>query len=180
MCGGVDGRGHATGCLSLASLSPPPPLPPPTDLGRTRLEDLFRPRPLLLPSPPDASCITHLKAQGPSRTCNESKEEEEASPPDAVYAPPSRSHFWNISSTFGDICPQNGSKNEQRAPRTSMGCPPQGPSVCLWLKKNCGTFPGWGSLFCWCSVLAKLWLPGDHNPLHRPFLPCKLELSELY
>jgi len=23
------------------------------------------------------SCITHLKAQGPSRTCNESKEEEE-------------------------------------------------------------------------------------------------------
>jgi len=23
------------------------------------------------------SCVTHLKAQGPSRTCNESKEEEE-------------------------------------------------------------------------------------------------------
>ena len=29
------------------------------------------------------SCITQLKAQGPSRTCNESKEEEEASQPDA-------------------------------------------------------------------------------------------------
>jgi hypothetical protein len=26
-------------------------------------------------------------------------------------------------SIFGDKCPQNGSKNEQRAPRTSMGCP---------------------------------------------------------
>ena len=32
------------------------------------------------------SCITQLKAQGPSRTCNESKEEEEGSPgtPDDV------------------------------------------------------------------------------------------------
>jgi hypothetical protein len=32
-------------------------------------------------------------------------------------------------SIFGDTYPQNGSKNEQRAPRTSMGCPHQGPSV---------------------------------------------------
>jgi len=32
-------------------------------------------------------------------------------------------------SIFGDKCPQNGSKNEQRAPRTSMGCPHIGPFV---------------------------------------------------
>ena len=30
-------------------------------------------------------------------------------------------------STFGNKCPQNGSKNEPRAPRTSMGCPHEGP-----------------------------------------------------
>ena len=32
-------------------------------------------------------------------------------------------------SIFGDKCPQNGSENEQRAPRTSMGCPHIGPFV---------------------------------------------------
>ena len=32
-------------------------------------------------------------------------------------------------SIFGDKCLQNGSKNEQRAPRTSMGCPHIGPFV---------------------------------------------------
>ena len=37
--------------------------------------------------------------------------------------------FWKISSTFGDKCPQNGSKNGLRAPRTGMGCPHIGPSV---------------------------------------------------
>jgi len=35
----------------------------------------LRPKPLLLLD----FCITQLEAQGPSRTCNESKEEEEAS-----------------------------------------------------------------------------------------------------
>jgi len=33
------------------------------------------------------SCITHVKAQGPSRTCNESKEEEEEAPPSAPVLP---------------------------------------------------------------------------------------------
>ena len=40
-------------------------------------------------------------------------------------------------SIFADKCPQNGSKNEQRAPRTSMGCPHQGPSVDQHLSSNC-------------------------------------------
>ena len=40
-----------------------------------------------------------------------------------------KSHFWKISSTFGDKCPQNGSKNGQTAPRTGTGCPHEGPSV---------------------------------------------------
>jgi len=35
-------------------------------------------------------------------------------------------------STFGNAWLQNGSKNEPRAPRTSIGCPHKGPSaVCL-------------------------------------------------
>jgi len=40
-----------------------------------------------------------------------------------------KSHFRKILSTFGNKCPQNGSKNEQTAPRTSMGYPHEGPSV---------------------------------------------------
>ena len=34
-------------------------------------------------------------------------------------------------STFGNTCPQNGSKNEPRAPKTSLGYPHEGPSVAL-------------------------------------------------
>ena len=41
--------------------------------GRNLQNDFFRCRLDLIDS-----CITQLKAQGPSRTCNESKEEEEA------------------------------------------------------------------------------------------------------
>ena len=41
----------------------------------------------------------------------------------------SKVNFQETLSIFGDKCPQNGSKNEQRAPRTSMGCPHIGPSV---------------------------------------------------
>ena len=42
------------------------------------------------------SCITQLEAQGPVRTCNEGKEEEqdtEASPPSAASTPPVASHL---------------------------------------------------------------------------------------
>ena len=49
------------------------------------------------------------------------------------FVPSIKSHFWKISSTFGDKCPQNGSKNGLRAPRTGMGCPHIGSSVALSL-----------------------------------------------
>ena len=38
-------------------------------------------------------------------------------------------NFHQILSTFGNACSQNGSKNEPRAPRTSIRCPHEGPSV---------------------------------------------------
>ena len=38
-------------------------------------------------------------------------------------------NFSDTLSIFGDKCPQNGSKNGLRAPRTGMGCPHIGPSV---------------------------------------------------
>ena len=47
------------------------------------------------------------------------------------FVPSIKSHFWKILSSFDDKCPQNGSKNGLRAPRTGMGCPYIGPSVDL-------------------------------------------------
>ena len=41
-------------------------------------------------------------------------------------------NYSETLSIFGDKCTQNGSKNEQRAPRTSMGCPHIGPFVEPW------------------------------------------------
>ena len=41
----------------------------------------------------------------------------------------SKVNFQETLSSFGDKCPQNGSKNGLRAPRTGMGCPHIGPSV---------------------------------------------------
>jgi len=43
--------------------------------------------------------------------------------------PSIKGHFWKISSTFGDKCPQNCSKYGSVAPRTGLGCPHKGPSV---------------------------------------------------
>ena len=46
-------------------------------------------------------------------------------------------------SIFGDKCPQNGSKNEEMAPRTKTGYPHIGPFVASWscmsghLTRNC-------------------------------------------
>ena len=37
------------------------------------------------------------------------------------FVPSIKSQFFKILITFGDKCPRNGSKNEQTAPRTSMG-----------------------------------------------------------
>jgi hypothetical protein len=60
----------------------------------------------------------------------ESEEDPEVpSPPEALCGGISKVNSSETLSIFGDKCPQNGSKNEQRAPRTSMGCPHIGPSV---------------------------------------------------
>ena len=45
------------------------------------------------------------------------------------FEPAIKSHFWKISSTSGDKCPQNGFKNEDTAPITRTGYPHEGPSV---------------------------------------------------
>ena len=50
-------------------------------------------------------------------------------PPEALRGGISKVNFQGTLSSFGDKCPRNGSKNEQRAPRTSMGCPHIGPFV---------------------------------------------------
>ena len=50
-------------------------------------------------------------------------------PPEALCGGISKVNFQETLSSFGDKCPQNGSKNEQRALRTSMGCPHIGPFV---------------------------------------------------
>ena len=47
------------------------------------------------------SCMTQLKAQGPSRTCNESKEEEEKIYPTRVAASASASAAVNPVATNG-------------------------------------------------------------------------------
>ena len=41
----------------------------------------------------------------------------------------SKVNFEQSLSSFGNTCPQNGSKNEPRAPRTSLGYPHIGPFV---------------------------------------------------
>ena len=45
------------------------------------------------------------------------------------FEPSIKSQFLEILTTFGDKCPQNGSKNEQTAPRTNTGYPHIGPFV---------------------------------------------------
>jgi hypothetical protein len=50
-------------------------------------------------------------------------------PPEALCGGISKINFQETLSSFGDKCPQNGSKNGLRAPRTGMGCPHIGPSV---------------------------------------------------
>jgi hypothetical protein len=45
------------------------------------------------------------------------------------FEPSIKSHFWKISSSFRDKCPQNGSKYGSMAPSTDLGYPHEGPSV---------------------------------------------------
>jgi hypothetical protein len=42
-----------------------------------------------------------------------------------------KSHFSRDLVNFRDECPQNGSKNDPMAPRTTLGCPHEGPRVVL-------------------------------------------------
>jgi hypothetical protein len=56
-------------------------------------------------------------------------DEEPSKPPEALCGGISKVNFQETLSIFGDEYPQNGSKNEQRAPRTSMGCPHIGSFV---------------------------------------------------
>ena len=60
------------------------------------------------------------------RTC---QHRESSLPRRALRGGISNVNFEHSLSTFGNKCPQNGSKNEPRAPRTSLGCPQEGPSV---------------------------------------------------
>ena len=52
-----------------------------------------------------------------------------SSPRRALRGGISKVNFEQSSSSFGDKCPQNGSKNEEMAPRTKTGYPHIGPSV---------------------------------------------------
>jgi len=45
------------------------------------------------------------------------------------FEPSTKSHFWKISSTFGDKCPRNGSKNDTMVPRTTLEYPHEGPRM---------------------------------------------------
>ena len=65
------------------------------------------------PTPAGCSCAVR------SRTPNHAR----------PFEPSIKSQFWKISSTFGDKCPENGSKNGLRAPRTGLGYPLEGPFV---------------------------------------------------
>ena len=58
------------------------------------------------------------------------------SPPEALCGGISQVNFQETLSSCGDKCPQNGSKNGLRAPRTGMGCPHIGPSVGLTRRED--------------------------------------------
>ena len=47
----------------------------------------------------------------------------------------SQSQLFRDLVNFGDKCPQNGSKNDLMVPRTTMGCPHEGPRVA---RQPCG------------------------------------------
>ena len=50
-------------------------------------------------------------------------------PRKAIRGGISKVDFQETLSIFGDKCPQNGSKNDPMAPRTTLECPHEGPSV---------------------------------------------------
>ena len=77
------------------------------------------------------SCITQLKAQGPSRTCNESKEEEDERCSDGAHCsarttndktPPGRNRVTNPSFQRGTLtsCANNTGGRPQKLTRERM------------------------------------------------------------
>ena len=65
----------------------------------------------------------------PLLLCLPARERPFQCPPEALCGGISKVNFRETLSSFGDKCPQNVSKNEQTAPRTSMGCRHVGSSV---------------------------------------------------
>ena len=60
--------------------------------------------------------------QGAARECIEVS-------PEVLRGGISKVDFQETLSMFGDKCPQNGSKNDPMAPRTTLECPREGTSV---------------------------------------------------
>ena len=50
-------------------------------------------------------------------------------PPEALCGGISKVNFQETLSSFGDKCPQNGSKTAPRAPKPPLECPHEGSSV---------------------------------------------------
>ena len=65
------------------------------------------------------------------------------------FEPSIKSHIWKISSTFGNKYTQNGSKNDTMAPRTTLECPHEGPSVVRLAGRATRQTP-----WCCCCALA--------------------------
>jgi len=110
------------------------------------------------------SCITQLKAQGPSRTCNESKEEEEKDPPRLLTETPSTASEprGNNLKGFTDLCRENGSGQPHEATQASR-LPVQTSrfvwqwGTCTYLL-NCHT----NRLVCTCNLFA--WVASRGRP----------------
>ena len=76
------------------------------------------------------SCITQLKAQGPSRTCNVSKEEEEQSSPRVVNRPGGNpgANRWFLKSTPIQMPPESGVICGTLTQDLPLGCLQGGPA----------------------------------------------------
>jgi hypothetical protein len=69
-----------------------------------------------------------------------------------------KSQFIEHLSFFGDKYPQNGSKNDPMVPRTTLGCPHEGPRVvylCLRCRTRRGNVNGVEDVYL--NVEARVW-----------------------
>ena len=82
----------------------------------------------------DRQCRT-VSLRSPDRARKEGTTEPErllsasSSPRKALRGGISKVNFQETLSIVGDKCPQNGSRNDPMAPRTTLECPHEGPSV---------------------------------------------------